>query len=324
MSHTRWIPKAALLMAMAFLFVHVLELDALARAGGGKSYGSRGSRPMSPPSRSYSSPAPAQPGQQHRGYGPASRPSSPSVSPFWHGLAGGMLGGLIGAMLFRGMGFAGPGAGWGGPGLLDLILIGALLYGIYWFVLKRRRLAAANESAQGYQSSAGYVDTSGAGAVDYAVEELPVDQELARGMEHIRQMDPSFEWERFRQQATDIFFAVQAAWSKRDMGRVRDLLTQEMFGALQAQVDEMRAQGKVNRLENVALRDVEPVEIWQEAGQDFITVRIRASLLDYTVDEATGQVVSGSSEVPVKFDEYWTFTRAVGPNSWRLSAITQV
>ena len=43
----------------------------------------------------------------------------------------------------------------------------------------------------------------------------------------------------------------------------------------------------------------------------------------YNVDETTGQVVEGSKTDPVKFEEYWTFTRSVGPNAWKLSAINQ-
>jgi predicted lipid-binding transport protein (Tim44 family) len=66
------------------------------------------------------------------------------------------------------------------------------------------------------------------------------------------------------------------------------------------------------------------VEAWQEPGQDFITVRFYANLLDFVEDEATGQVVSGSKTDPVKFEEYWTFTRPVGSNPWKLSAIQQV
>jgi predicted lipid-binding transport protein (Tim44 family) len=52
-------------------------------------------------------------------------------------------------------------------------------------------------------------------------------------------------------------------------------------------------------------------------------VRVLANLLDYNVDETTGQVVEGSKTDPVKFEEYWTFTRSVGDNAWKLSAINQ-
>ena len=47
------------------------------------------------------------------------------------------------------------------------------------------------------------------------------------------------------------------------------------------------------------------------------------NVLDYTVDETGNQVIEGSRTEPVKFEEYWTFVRPVGPNSWKLSAIQQ-
>ena len=74
----------------------------------------------------------------------------------------------------------------------------------------------------------------------------------------------------------------------------------------------MKSRKKVNRLENIAVRSVEITEAWQEQGQDYITVLFYANLLDYVVDEISGQVVSGSKTDPVKFEEYWTFTRASG------------
>jgi len=68
---------------------------------------------------------------------------------------------------------------------------------------------------------------------------------------------------------------------------------------------------------------VEVTEAWQEGGQDFVTVRLLANLLDYGVDESSNHVIKGSQTEPVKFQEYWTFARPVGPNPWRLSAIQQ-
>jgi predicted lipid-binding transport protein (Tim44 family) len=81
---------------------------------------------------------------------------------------------------------------------------------------------------------------------------------------------------------------------------------------------------RVNRLENIAVRSTEVTEAWQENGQDFMTVRFLASLLDYTVEEGSNRVLEGSNTTPVKFEEYWTLTRPVGPNPWKLSAIQQI
>jgi hypothetical protein len=48
-----------------------------------------------------------------------------------------------------------------------------------------------------------------------------------------------------------------------------------------------------------------------------------ANLLDYTIEESTGRIVGGSREIPVKFEESWTFVRPAGEASWQLTAIQQ-
>jgi predicted lipid-binding transport protein (Tim44 family) len=135
-------------------------------------------------------------------------------------------------------------------------------------------------------------------------------------------MDAGFAPQQFTETASDVFFKVQAAWMTRDMASVRNLLTPEMYATLQKDCDRLRAERRVNRLENIAVRSVELTEAWQESGQDFATVHFLANLLDYTTDEG-GQVLEGSRVEPVKFEEFWTFARPVGPNPWRLSAIQQ-
>ena len=76
-------------------------------------------------------------------------------------------------------------------------------------------------------------------------------------------------------------------------------------------------------VENIAVRSTDVTEAWQEAGHDYVTVRFLASLLDFTTDDSGSQVLEGSRTEPVKFEEYWTFVRPVGPNAFRLSAIQQ-
>ena len=61
------------------------------------------------------------------------------------------------------------------------------------------------------------------------------------------------------------------------------------------------------------MRTAEITEAWQETGQDYVTVHFLASLLDYTTDESGARVLDGSRTEPVKFEEYWTFVRPVGP-----------
>lgn len=242
-------------------------------------------------------------------------------------LAGGMLGGLLGGMLFRSLGFAGFGGMGGGFGLMDMVILGAIGLAIYWVVKRRSQPAPAEGPYQ--RQSVGRAGVAwgereperyqGSSSQATMVQETDLDQ----GLSHIRQMDPGFEEGRFREACTDLFFKVQAAWANRDLEPVRAIVTPEMFAQLSADVLRLKNERRINRLENIAVRSVEPTEAWQEQGQDYVTVRFLANLLDYTVDEATAQVVDGSRTDPVKFEEYWTVTRPVGPNPWQLTAINQ-
>jgi predicted lipid-binding transport protein (Tim44 family) len=326
----KWIKGALILASLVFLCAWACHIDdAWARAGGGRSsMGSRGSRSSSPP-RSYTAPSsrPSQP------YATPTRPTTPPPSQsggFWRSFGGGMLGGLAGGLLFGSLfggrgASAGMGGGGGGIGLFDILLLAGIAYLIYWYIKKKRQ-----EAAEGpYQSTSQTVQ------MPYQPTYPPVydtpqpqiqeqgDWDLEQGLGYIRQMDSSFDEVRFQDQCMDAFFKVQGAYANRDMSTVRNLLTPEMYQLLQGDADKLKADHQINRLENIAVRSVDISEAWQESGQDFITVRVYANLLDYTVDETSGQVLSGSKTDPVKFEEYWTFTRPVGSNPWQLSAIQQ-
>ena len=142
----RW-ARFGLVFFSLFFLLSVLEIDAWARVGGGGSFGSRGSRTYTAP-RATPAPTPSGPSQGTRQY----NPSQPAPSPlggggFLRGMAGGIVGGMLGGMLFRSLGFAGGAGGTGGGiGFMDIILIGALLYGIYWFIKRRRSQATAGTS----------------------------------------------------------------------------------------------------------------------------------------------------------------------------------
>lgn len=314
----------ALMMVLTLL---ATELEVWARAGGGRSFGSRGFRSYSSPNRNYYRPTtPTQPRPDSRS--PFATPaSSPFGGGFMRSLAGGLLGGFLGGMLFRSLGFAGYGSMGGGFGMMDLVILGGIGLAIYWVV--KRRSQPAPIAGPYKRQSGGHAGVAWGERDRWRYQEsasqttMVQESDLDQGLAHIRQMDESFEESRFREACTDLFFKVQAAWANRDLELARAMLTPEMYTQLDTDVMRLKNERKINRLDNIAVRSIELTEAWQERGQDYVTVRFLANLLDYTVDEETSRVVEGSRVDPVKFEEYWTVTRPVGPNSWRLTAINQ-
>ncbi|HEY7870143.1 MAG TPA: Tim44 domain-containing protein [Methylomirabilota bacterium] len=315
----------ALALLMALVILPVLSAtEAWARAGGGSSSGSRGSRSYSAPARPSQSPA------------SPSQPSSPALSspaqpqrPGWGGMMGGMLGGLLLGGLLGGLLFGG-GFG-GGFGLLELLIVAGLAWVAFSYLRRRQAARAPGYAMAGGMGSGPSARDDAAVAARYgatggatATVEAPTGPtDLQRGLGHIRQMDPAFDPRAFAETASDIFFRVQGAWTARDLRSVAASLTPEMQSQLQRDCDRLRSEGRINRLENIAVRTAEVTEAWQEGGQDYVTVHFLASLLDYTTDESGARLLDGSRTEPVKFEEFWTFVRPVGPSAFRLTAIQQ-
>jgi predicted lipid-binding transport protein (Tim44 family) len=323
-------PKVIICLLFTLFFLVWLGLDSevFARAGGGRSSGS--SRGFSSGGSSPRGPSPASPSQrEYQQPRPQAQPTAPASGMgrnFLTGLAGGMVGGLLGGMLFRSLGFAGGGMGTGegGFGFGDIFLLLVIL-GIIYFVVKRFR---ARQTMQMSTAGAGTLPYSFPGPTPGPIFTPPPAEEhtggtVSEGLSHIKSMDASFEEKKFKDLAGDIFFKIQGSWTRRDLSAVRNLLTPQMFDILKKDLDDLLSRKQINRLENIAVREVEIVDAGQERGEDTLTVRLYANLLDYVVDEKSGQVLSGSSSEPVKFVEFWTFTRNVGEKNWALAGITQ-
>ncbi|MCE5312344.1 MAG: Tim44 domain-containing protein [Nitrospiraceae bacterium] len=310
--------KILVLVALTlFIGSLVFEGTAFARVGGSKSFGSRGSRSYSTPSRTPAQQPAQSPSRMQQ---PVQQPQ-PAGGGFFRGIAGGILGGLLGGMLFSSLGFGSTGGfGGSGIGLLEILLAAGVIFLIIRMIKKKKQETAAYQ----YAGQPASYSTRTEPAIEPAYEgSQAAGSSLDSGLSHISSMDASFDEARFRDTAMDIFFRIQGSWMNRDLSAASGLLTDSMRTAIQQDIDSMIKQKQINRLENIAVRSTDITEAWQETGQDFITVRFYANLLDYTVSETTGELVSGSKTEPVKFEEYWTFTRQVGNNQWQLTAINQ-
>ena len=318
MLYKKTLPKLMVLTLMsAFIFLWASS-EVLARAGGGRSGGFRGSRSYSAPRTT--SPSSQTPGAPSSGMFNRSTPNAPSMgSPLLRGLAGGLAGGFLGSMLFSGLGHGamGSGGGGGGIGFLEILLLGIGAFLLFRFIRNRKKTAASQLQQTNYTPPPYSQDP-------YPPQAPASDQTVEAGIGHIQSMDARFNPADFKDWVQDLFFKIQAAWTNQDLGPLTPFLAPEIKAMFSQDLDGQKTRGQVNRLENIAVRSVDITEAWQEEGKDYITLLFYANLLDYVEDRKSGALVSGSKTEPVKFREYWTFTRPVGgQGNWLLSAIQQ-
>jgi predicted lipid-binding transport protein (Tim44 family) len=284
-----------------------------ARIGGGVSSGSRGARTFSAPPSTSTAPGMTQPFNRTMtqpgspgGFGaPAARGgffNRPGMGMLG-GLAAGFLGaGLLG-MLFGGGMFGGLGGLSSIFGLIlqiGLIIIVVRLAMSWW---QRRNTpasayagaAAAPGAASSFRSGTGF----GLGSGSAPLEILPADYQ-------------AFE---------RLLSEIQAAWSNEDVARLHTLATPEMVSYFTGDLDKNKARNVVNKVSDTRLLQGDLAEAWREGDSDYASVAMRFSLVDKTIDRASGRLVEGS-EQPSEVTEVWTFLRPRGAN-WELSAIQQ-
>jgi len=309
--------KRVTLLALLLAVLVVMGLSDLADArssSGGRSFGgsssSRSGGFSSSPSKSFGS------------------PSSPSGSgsfggggnSFLRGVGGGLVGGMIGNMLFGRSGYAGGSGGMGGGiGFFELLILGGLGYFLYKKFIKPNMGSRNSTTSPFNLFSSG--DSQAAGFQGQPSVPPPFPAPSGSGLDLVRQSEPDFNPEKFKEIAQDVFFKVQAAWMRRDTSSVQGLIGQQLKTEYDAQFADLKEKGLINRLENIAVRSIEIVDAGMEGQEVFVKVLFTANLLDYTVEESSGKVVKGDSTEPVKFEEYWTFARPVDSTLWKLEGI---
>jgi len=308
---------ALLLSATLALAPAIAEARAGSSYGGGSSsMGSRGSRSFEgngaqPLSRSTSPrpDAPRQPGLAP----PISSPAYGGGSFFQrHPFLTGLAGGFIGSWLFGHTGYA-AGAEGGSAGsmfgmLLQLLIIGLLIY----FAVRLFRGRSFSNGWRGGGNTGWPPRSAGAAAAPVRVD---------RGRD-INLSDADLT----RFQA--IHAAVQEAWSEGDLGQLRRLMTPEMLGYFSEELTRNTSQGVRNIVTDVELLKGDLSESWDEGDAQYATAYLRWRANDYVVRAGRAPadpdyLVSGDPRRPVEAEEVWTFARRRG-GDWLLSAIQQV
>jgi predicted lipid-binding transport protein (Tim44 family) len=301
--------SSTLLAAVAALGLVLQPGLALARAGGGGSFGSRGSFTFSPPPVTRTAPSAAAPIE--RSFTP--RPAAPSYGapgapgygmPYRSGFGSGFLGGLLGvglgSMLF-GHGFG------GGFGFLWFLVELAVLFLIARFVWRLLSGSRPRPAFAGGVNPFSRMQGASPG---------PRPMGFGQAAPPPLAIGPA-DYKAFEQTLA----AVQDAWSRGDMNALGRLVTPEMLSYFSDQLSDYASRGERNLVTDVRLLSGDLAQAWTEQGREYATVAMRFSMIDVTRDSA-GRVVDGSPTEHVTATELWTFVRARG-GRWILSAIQQ-
>jgi len=294
-----------LLLVASFGFVAADVAEA--RIGGGKSFGSRGSRTNNAPPATNTAPnaAPIDRSTSPRAAAPSAMQNQAAQPSRFGGMRGLLMGGLFVAALGGIFGFGALASALGF--MLQFALIAGLIYLAYSFFRRRSQPAYAQAQAGTGSQPQNRADTlhrqglAAGGGAPLQIGQADLD---------------SFE---------KILGTIQTAYSREDTDTLADMSTPEMLTYFLQELREQAEEGVRNEISGVKLLQGDIAESWREGDADYATVAMRYALTDVTLDRATGRVVAGDPSHPTEATELWTFRRdtRAGGDGWQLSAIQQ-
>ena len=311
-SRTRRLAKLGWFSIVAIASLALLADLADARSGGGGSFGSRGTKTYQAPPTTNTTPKTTSPIErsmtQKSTTAQNAQPAAGAASRFggWKGL---LLGGLIGAGLASLFGFGALANVLGF--LLQMALIGGIIYlGYLAFQYFRNRgaqpaLATATAGAGQAPRNANYRDAAGA---------------LGGGAGSALTIGPD-DYDAFER----LLGEIQTAYGRNDLDALGDRVTPEMLSYFAEELDANTKKGVRNEVSQAKLLQGDLAEAWREPDGEYATVAMRYSIIDATVEAASGRIVSGRATTPQEVTEVWTFRRPGNGTArqWELSAIQQ-
>src|SRR5579864_6649444 len=208
----------------------------------------------------------------------------------------------------------GHGSGFGG--LIFILIL------IYLYQQSQKRNAGSGVAGNWTSVSrwsptldAGVTDDDARGPITVGTPSKPVDQDaIAAGIAAIKARDANFDEQAFVDRANTAFFKLQQAWTARNQDLARDVMSEALYERHKMQTDQLIANHQVDVLQNCVIGSARIVDVRVAKPYDSITVAFTASMTDYTIDEQTQRIASGT-KYPQTFTELWTFIRRADAKS---------
>ena len=149
-------------------------------------------------------------------------------------------------------------------------------------------------------------------------------QSELRPLTEYTSIDPDFDAADLREKVSNLYVRMQNGWTKKDISDLRPYFTDALFTQFERQLAQKKAQGLTNYVERISVQNVTVRGFKQANGVDHMILKVEARIVDYTVNDATGQVVSGSRDRE-KFMTYeWDMSRTSGIKTLKKDGIGRV
>ena len=127
-----------------------------------------------------------------------------------------------------------------------------------------------------------------AGATTVAASKL-------RTIAEYHQRDPRFSEPQMQGKISNLYVQMQNCWTAKNLDSLRPYFTDTAYAQFDRQLESYRQNRRTNYVERIAVLSVELRGWYEEEKNDCMVATVRTRIVDYTGDDQTGKIISGSN-----------------------------
>ena len=143
-------------------------------------------------------------------------------------------------------------------------------------------------------------------------------------LDTLKQKDPNFNEQILLEKVGNQYIQMQDAWQDKQWEPMRAIMTDALYNQMARQLQTLIDAKQTNHVERIAVLETRIVRYAVEGDNDVLVVRVSTRITDYTTDDRTGAVISGSTTRELFMVYDWKLTRQKDKKTLAQPSVTQI
>ena len=131
----------------------------------------------------------------------------------------------------------------------------------------------------------------------------PTDLSKLHSIIEYLQRDANFSEQELQEKISNLYVQMQNCWTAKNMESLRPYFTDTAYAQFDRQLDSYRQSRRTNYVERISVLGVSLLGWYEQENNDCMVAHVRTRIVDYTKDDKTGNIISGS-DTAEKFMTY--------------------
>ncbi len=143
-------------------------------------------------------------------------------------------------------------------------------------------------------------------------------------LETLKEKDPNFNEQAFLEKIGNQYIQMQNAWQEKKWDSMRAIMTDALYNQMARQLQVLIDAKQTNHVDRIAVLESRINRYTVEGDNDVLVVRLSTRITDYTTDDRTGAVVSGSTTRELFMVYDWKMIRQKDKKTLAQPSVTQI